>query len=236
MSEKPLIIPLNVRALGHCDYVSVWRAMQEFTAARTAAAPGILNPSLRSPTALAHPCAAETADELWLVEHPAVYTQGMNGKPEHLLDVGDVPLVQTDRGGQVTYHGPGQIVVYVLIDLRRRAQGKGGGVRQLVTLMEHAVIDLLTQYNIAAHTRRDAPGVYVHGKKIAALGLRVRHGCSYHGLSLNVAMNLAPFQRINPCGYAGLEVTQVCDEGGPDNLADVSAALLSCLKQYLNRF
>lgn len=164
---------------------------------------------------------ANAADELWLVEHPPVYTQGMNGKPEHLLDLGDIPLVQTDRGGQVTYHGPGQVVVYVLIDLRRR----GWGVRQLVGLLEQAVIDLLTGYGITAHTRRDAPGVYVQGKKIAALGLRVRHGCSYHGLSLNVAMDLAPFQRINPCGYAGLEVTQLCDEGGPDNLAEVTAAL-----------
>lgn len=204
-----MILPPNIRTLGRRDYVSTWRAMQEFTATRT----------------------ADTADELWLVEHPPVYTQGMNGKPEHLLDVGDIPLVKTDRGGQVTYHGPGQIVVYVLIDLRRR----GLGVRQLVGLLEQAVIDLLTGYGIAAQTRRDAPGVYVQGKKIAALGLRVRHGCSYHGLSLNVAMNLAPFQRINPCGYAGLEVTQLRDEGGVDNLADVSAALLSCLKQCLNR-
>ncbi len=206
-SEKPLILPLNVRALGYCDYEPVWRAMQEFTAARTAI----------------------TADELWLVEHAPVYTQGMNGKPEHLLDVGDIPLVQTDRGGQVTYHGPGQIVVYVLIDLRRR----GWGVRQLVGLLEQAVIDLLTSYGIAAHTRRDAPGVYVQGRKIAALGLRVRHGCSYHGLSLNVAMDLVPFQRINPCGYAGLEVAQVCDEGVADSLTDVSAALLACLQQRL---
>jgi len=208
-SEKPLILPLNVRALGRCDYEPVWRAMQEFTATRSAV----------------------TADELWLVEHPSVYTQGMNGKPEHLLDLGDIPLVKTDRGGQVTYHGLGQIVVYVLIDLRRR----GLGVRQLVDLLETAIGDLLTGYGIAAHTRRDAPGVYVQGKKIAALGLRVRHGCSYHGLSLNVAMDLAPFQRINPCGYAGLEVTQVCDEGGSDNLSDVSIVLLSCLKQCLNR-
>ncbi len=205
-----MILPLNIRALGRCDYEPVWRAMQEFTAARNAV----------------------TTDELWLVEHPPVYTQGMNGKPEHLLDLGDIPLVQTDRGGQVTYHGPGQIVVYVLIDLRRR----GLGVRQLVSLLEQAAIDLLTGYGITAYTRRDAPGVYVQGKKIAALGLRVRHGCSYHGLSLNVAMNLAPFQRINPCGYPGLEVTQVCDEGGADNAADVSAALLSCLKQCLDRF
>ncbi len=203
-----MILPLNVRALGRCDYASVWRAMQEFTAART----------------------LHAADELWLVEHPPVYTQGMNGKPEHLLDLGDIPLMQADRGGQVTYHGPGQVVVYVLIDLRRRKWG----VRQLVSLLEQAVIDVLTGYGIAAHTRRDAPGVYVQGKKIAALGLRVRHGCSYHGLSFNVNMDLAPFQRINPCGYAGLEVTQLCDEGRPDNLADVGAALLGCLQRRLH--
>ena len=202
-----MVLPLTVRALGRQDYVPVWHAMQAFTAARTSI----------------------TADELWLVEHPAVYTQGMNGKPEHLLDLGAVPLVQVDRGGQVTYHGPGQVVAYVLIDLRRR----GGGVRQLVGLMEDAVIDLLTGYGIAAHARRDAPGVYVQGKKIAALGLRVRHGCSYHGLSLNVAMDLAPFRRINPCGHAGLEVTQVCDEGGPDHLAEVTAALSGCVQRRL---
>ncbi len=205
-----MILPLNIRALGRRDYESVWRAMQEFTVSRT----------------------LHAADELWLVEHPSVYTQGMNGKPEHLLDLGDIPLMQTDRGGQVTYHGPGQVVVYALIDLRRRRWG----VRQLVGLLEQAVVDVLTGYGIAAHMRRDAPGVYVKGKKIAALGLRVRHGCSYHGLSFNVNMDLAPFQRINPCGYAGLEVTQLCDEGGPDNLADVGAALLSCLKQCLDRF
>lgn len=202
-----MILPPNIRTLGRRDYVPTWRAMQEFTATRT----------------------ASTTDELWLVEHPPVYTQGMNGKPEHLLDLGDIPLVQTDRGGQVTYHGPGQIVVYVLMDLRRR----GWGVRQLVGLLEQAAIDLLTGYGITAHTRRDAPGVYVQGKKIAALGLRVRHGCSYHGLSLNVVMDLAPFQRINPCGYAGLEVTQLCDVGGSNDIAQVSAALLECMRRCL---
>lgn len=203
-SEVPNVV---VRDLGYCDYLPVWHAMQKFTAART----------------------EDTADELWLVEHPPVYTQGMNGKPEHLLDPGTIPVIQADRGGQVTYHGPGQAVVYVLVDLRRR----GWGVRQLVGFMEQAVIDLLADYGITAHARRDAPGVYVENGKIAALGLRVRRGCSYHGLSLNVAMDLEPFQRINPCGYAGMEVAQVSDLGGQGDLGAVSYALLRHLGRYL---
>ncbi|MEQ6340579.1 MAG: lipoyl(octanoyl) transferase LipB [Gammaproteobacteria bacterium] len=203
-SEMPKVV---VHHLGYRDYLPVWHAMQEFTAART----------------------EDTADELWLVEHPPLYTQGMNGKPEHLLDPGAVPVTQVDRGGQVTYHGPGQAVVYVLVDLRRR----GWGVRQLVGFMEQAVIDLLADYGIPAHARRDAPGVYVGNSKIAALGLRVRRGCSYHGLSLNVAMDLEPFQRINPCGYAGMEVTQVSDLGGPGDLGEVSDALLRHLGRHL---
>lgn len=203
-SEAPIVV---VRHLGHCDYLPVWHAMQEFTATRT----------------------EDAADELWRVEHPPVYTQGMNGKPEHLLDPGAIPVIQVDRGGQVTYHGPGQAVIYVLVDLRRR----GWGVRQLVGYMEQAVIDLLADYGIPAHARRDAPGVYVGNSKIAALGLRVRRGCSYHGLSLNVAMDLEPFQRINPCGYAGMEVTQVSDLGGPGDLGEVSDALLRHLGRYL---
>jgi lipoyl(octanoyl) transferase len=203
-SEVPNVV---VRDLGYCDYLPVWHAMQKFTAART----------------------EDTADELWLVEHPPVYTQGMNGKPEHLLDPGTITVIQVDRGGQVTYHGPGQAVVYVLVDLRRR----GWGVRQLVGFMEQAVIDLLADYGITAHARRDAPGVYVGNSKVAALGLRVRRGCSYHGLSLNVAMDLEPFQRINPCGYAGMEVTQVSDLGGPGDLGAVSDALLRHLGRHL---
>ncbi len=203
-SEMPNVV---VRHLGYRDYLPVWHAMQEFTATRKEGA----------------------SDELWLVEHPPVYTQGMSGKPEHLLDPGAIPVIQVDRGGQVTYHGPGQAVVYVLVDLRRR----GWGVRQLVGLMEQAVIDLLAYYGITAHARRDAPGVYVGNSKIAALGLRVRRGCSYHGLSLNVAMDLEPFQRINPCGYAGMEVTQVSDVGGPGDLGAVSDALLSHLGRHL---
>jgi lipoyl(octanoyl) transferase len=176
---------LLVRELGRREYVPVWQAMQSFTDHRD----------------------ADTGDELWLVEHPPVFTLGLNAKAEHLLDAGDIPVVQVDRGGQVTYHGPGQIVVYALLDLRRL----GLGPRQIVTALERGVIDLLAEQGIAAVGRRDAPGVYVDGAKIAALGLRVRRGCCYHGLSLNLAMDLEPFSRINPCGYPGLQVTQLSD-------------------------
>ena len=172
-----------VRPLGRQDYVPVFEAMQSFTAARGSA----------------------TADELWLVEHPPVFTQGLAGKPEHLLATGDIPVVQTDRGGQVTYHGPGQVVMYPLIDVRRAQVG----VRALVALLEQSVITLLAEWGIRACARPDAPGVYVNGAKIASVGLRIRHGCSYHGLSLNVAMDLEPFQRINPCGFSNLPVTQL---------------------------
>jgi lipoyl(octanoyl) transferase len=176
---------LLVRELGRREYVPVWQAMQSFTDHRD----------------------ADTGDELWLVEHPPVFTLGLNAKAEHLLDAGDIPVVQVDRGGQVTYHGPGQIVVYALLDLRRL----GLGPRQMVTALERGVIGLLAEQGIAATGRRDAPGVYVDGAKIAALGLRVRRGCCYHGLSLNLAMDLEPFSRINPCGYPGLQVTQLSD-------------------------
>ena len=148
---------------------------------------------------------ANTADELWLLEHPPVFTLGRNGKPEHVHDTGDIPVIQVDRGGQVTYHGPGQLVAYVMLDLNRR----GMGVQSLVRLLEQAVIDLLADYSVEAGRREKAPGVYVDGCKIAALGLRVRRGCSFHGLSLNVDMDLTPFSMINPCGYEGLEVTRM---------------------------
>ena len=174
-----------VQQLGLRDYQSVWRDMQKFTAER----------------------GPETADEIWVTEHPPVYTLGLNGKHEHVLQIGDIPLVETDRGGQVTYHGPGQLVVYFLADLRRLAMGP----RQAVTLLEDAIIAILSQYGIRAEAKADAPGVYVEGKKIGSLGLRIKRGCSYHGLSLNNAMDLAPFRNINPCGYAGLEVTQLAD-------------------------
>ncbi len=170
-----------------------------------------------------------TADELWLVEHPPVFTVGLNGKPEHLLAPGDIEVIQVDRGGQVTYHGPGQIVVYLLLDLRRRHLG----VRQLVNTMEQAVIDLLAAHDINGIARTDAPGVYVDEAKIAALGLRVRRGCSYHGLSLNVDMDLTPFGRINPCGYAGLAVTQLRTLGVPAAMDEIAEQLLDILNRHL---
>ncbi len=176
-----------LRWLGSVDYEPTWRAMQAFTDARDAGTP----------------------DEIWFLEHAPVFTQGLNGRPEHLLSTGDIPVVGIDRGGQVTYHGPGQLVVYPLIDLRRR----GIGVRQLVIALEDAVIALAAQHGIVASGRRDAPGVYVAGRKLASLGLRVRRGCSYHGLALNVDMDLEPFGRINPCGMAGLAMTQLADFG-----------------------
>ena len=188
-----------VRRLGRVEYEPTWRAMQDFTAQRT----------------------ADTPDELWLLEHPPVYTQGQAGKPEHLIAVTDIPVVPIDRGGQITYHGPGQVVVYVLVDLRRR----GYGIRELVTRMEQAVIDVLAAHGVKAERQAGAPGVYVDGAKIAALGLRVRHGCTYHGLAFNVDMDLAPFAAINPCGYAGMRVTQCRDLGMKLSLAEAGQAL-----------
>ena len=167
----------------------------------------------------------DTPDQLWVVEHDPVFTLGQAGKPEHVLAAGDIPVVQVDRGGQVTYHGPGQIVVYPLLDLRRL----GIGVREYVCRIEQAIIDTLDEWNIAAERQEGAPGVYVAGAKIAALGIRVRRGCTFHGLSFNVAMDLEPFHRINPCGYAGLQVTTVMDLGGPSSMADVTAVLLDNL-------
>lgn len=176
-----------IRELGEQSYKPVYLAMAAYTRHRN----------------------ADSLDELWVVEHPPVFTQGRNSKAEHLLETGDIPVIDIDRGGQVTYHGPGQIVVYTLIDLPRA----GLGVRDLVNTIENSVISLLADYGINASTRTDAPGVYIEGAKIAALGLRVKHGCSYHGLSLNVDMNLEPFSCINPCGLPGLEVTQLSELG-----------------------
>lgn len=198
---------LLIRPLGHQPYEPVWRRMQEFTNRRAAA----------------------SDDEIWLVEHEPVFTLGMNGKLEHLLKAGDIPVIHIDRGGQITYHGPGQLVAYLLIDLKRRKLG----VRALVEHIEQAVIELLADCGIEARGRRDAPGVYVDGRKIAALGLRVRRGCSYHGLALNVNMDLAPFSRINPCGYKGMQVTQLADLGGPDNITTVAPALCAGLARQL---
>lgn len=195
--------PLQVRRLGRRAYEPVWRAMQRFTDAR----------------------GPDSADELWLLEHERVYTLGQAGRPEHVLAAGDIPVLAVDRGGQVTYHGPGQIVAYPLLDLRRL----GIGVRELVHRLEQALIDTLAGFGIAAERRAGAPGVYVGAAKVAALGLRVRRGCSFHGLAFNVAMDLEPFARIDPCGYRGLAVTQVLDLGGPASLAVVEASLVASL-------
>ena len=172
---------------------------------------------------------AASDDEIWFVEHPAVFTQGQAGKAEHLLMPGDIPVVQSDRGGQVTYHGPGQLVVYFMLDLQRL----GYGIRSLVTRLETAIVETLAGYAISAYPRRDAPGVYVDGKKIASLGLRVRNGCCYHGIAINVNMDLSPFARINPCGYAGLEMTQLSALGGPDQISLVAADLQPQLLRLL---
>jgi lipoyl(octanoyl) transferase len=187
-----------LRRLGRVDYAPAWHAMQAFTDARDSATP----------------------DELWFLEHSPVFTQGLNGKPEHLLATGDIPVVGIDRGGQVTYHGPGQLVMYALIDLQRRRIG----VRELVIALENAVIALAACHGVKASGRREAPGVYVRDRKLASIGLRVRRGCSYHGLALNVDMNLEPFRRINPCGMAGLAMTQLADEG---IALDIDAATLA---------
>lgn len=201
-SEAPLI-----RWLGRVDYESTWREMQSFTDSRD----------------------EHTRDEIWCLEHPPVFTLGMNGKPEHVLAAGDIPVVKIDRGGQVTYHGPGQLVVYPLLDLRRLQLG----VRELVVALENAVIATVAHWGIAAIGKRDAPGVYVDGRKLASIGLRIRRGCSYHGLAMNIAMDLQPFKRINPCGFAGLQVTQVSELGGPANVQAIAESLSEHLLRAL---
>ncbi|MDP8162756.1 lipoyl(octanoyl) transferase LipB [Pasteurella skyensis] len=181
---------LIVRQLGICDYQQTWQKMQQFTDNRD----------------------EKTTDEIWLVQHPAVFTQGQAGKPEHLLNPTNIPVVQSDRGGQITYHGLGQQIMYVLIDIKRhKAEGRELNVRQLVTALEQAVVKTLADYGIEAYPKADAPGVYVNEKKICSLGLRIRKGCSFHGLALNINMDLSPFQNINPCGYTGLEMCQLKD-------------------------
>lgn len=172
---------------------------------------------------------ADTLDEIWLLQHPPVFTLGQAGKPEHLLRSSDIPLVRIDRGGQITYHGPGQLVAYLLVDLKRR----GYGVRELVSRMEQSVIDVLAEYGVSATRTAGAPGVYVGGAKIAALGLRVKRGCSYHGLALNVDMDLAPFSYINPCGYQGMAVTQTRDLGVAATPAQLGAVLVAHLTQQI---
>lgn len=200
--------PLVVRNLGLVEYQPVLEAMRSFTAERT----------------------AETADEIWLLQHPRVFTQGQAGKAEHVLAPGDIPVIKVERGGQVTYHGPGQLVAYVLLDLRRL----GIGVRDLVTAMEQALVTTLATYDVSAAPRADAPGVYVGTAKIASLGLRIRGGCSFHGLALNVDMDMEPFRRINPCGYAGLAMTQLREHTAQAlALEEVGDRLLQALRDQL---
>ena len=200
--------PVVIRHLGCVPYEPTWHAMQNFTQTRDADSP----------------------DEIWLLEHPRVFTQGQAGKAEHILAAGDIPVVQVDRGGQVTYHGPGQLVAYILVDVRRAGQG----VRDLVSRIENTLIDVLSQYGVAAEAKPDAPGVYVAGNKIASLGLRIRRGCSFHGLALNVDMDLQPFHRLNPCGYAGLKMTQLRDEIQQSvDLSEVSVRLRDALVLHL---
>lgn len=199
---------LVVKLLGQRDYLPVWQAMHDFTDTRN----------------------ENTLDEVWLVEHNPVFTQGQAGKAEHILNPGDIPVVQSDRGGQVTYHGPGQLVTYFLIDLRRKKLG----VRELVTHIENMVIRTLKHYHIESAARPDAPGVYVENKKICSLGLRIRKGCSFHGLALNINMDLSPFLRINPCGYQGMEMIQVSQLGGPDDISSVSQQLIKELVELLD--
>jgi lipoyl(octanoyl) transferase len=204
---------LGVRFLGKdLDYQLVWQAMKDFTDTRT----------------------ANTPDEIWLLEHPPVFTQGQAGKPEHLLFTGDIPVVQADRGGQVTYHGPGQLVAYIMADIKRLNIGP----RELVSKIEQSLIDLLDEYQVTAYPKKDAPGVYVNESKIASLGLRIRKGLSFHGLSLNIDMNLEPFERINPCGYAGMKMTQLADLVAGDQsqlitIEAISQKLVTQLKKHM---
>lgn len=207
-------LPL-VKFMGAVDYQSTWHAMQHFTARRT----------------------TNTRDEIWMLQHPSTYTQGQAGKPEHLLKANhtissqQIPVVQIDRGGQITYHGPGQIVAYLLLDLRRWQIN----VRQLVRLMEQSVIDVLAEYSVLAQGREDAPGVYVDNAKIAALGLKIKNGCCYHGLALNIDMDLSPYAAINPCGFAGLQVTQARNLGVQASLAEIEQQLAHCLLTLLQQ-
>jgi lipoyl(octanoyl) transferase len=204
--RQPADDRLWIRRLGLADYEPTWHAMQSFTDARD----------------------ADTPDQLWLVQHPPVFTQGQAGKAEHVLAPGDIPVIQVDRGGQVTYHGPGQIVAYPLVDLRRR----GIGVKDFVHRIEQAIIDVLADYGVSGERVAGAPGIYVGGAKIASLGLRVRRGCTFHGLAFNIDMDLEPFQRINPCGFAGLQVTQL-SAFTPVEAGEVEAHLVESLAEGL---
>ncbi|MGB5444865.1 MAG: lipoyl(octanoyl) transferase LipB [Psychromonas sp.] len=199
---------LRLRYLGVQDYLTSWQAMSDFTSQRD----------------------ANTVDEIWLVEHPPVFTQGIAGKAEHIIGQSEIPVVQSDRGGQITFHAPGQLVVYLLINLRRKSLN----VRSLVTIMEDSIIDLLADYNVTAAAKVDAPGVYVDGKKIASLGLKIRKGCSFHGLALNVDMDLSPFLKINPCGYAGLEMTQCKAQGIALSVTELAPLLIEKMNNKLD--
>ncbi|RUO31390.1 lipoyl(octanoyl) transferase LipB [Aliidiomarina sanyensis] len=199
---------LVIRQLHDMPYEPVWRSMQAFTDARD----------------------EHALDELWIVEHPPVFTQGQAGKAEHLLAPGDIPVVPVDRGGQVTYHGPGQLVVYFLLDIRRRKIG----VRELVTAIESSIVDVLKSYGIESAPRADAPGVYIGEEKVCSVGLRIRRGCSFHGLAMNVNMDLSPFLRINPCGYAGMVMTQTSAHGGPTSVKEAADKVVAAFAQQLN--
>ena len=200
---------MKVLNLGLQDYHQTWEAMKRFTQLRT----------------------IDSEDELWIVEHPRVFTQGISSKAQHLLSTSDIPVVKSDRGGQITYHGPGQVIVYCLIDLKRL----NIGVKKMVSIIEQSIISLLKRYDIDSHTIDGAPGVYVDEAKIAALGLKVKNGKTYHGLSLNVAMDLSPFEQINPCGYAGLKVTQLSDLVDNINLEQISQELTQLLIAHVTR-
>jgi len=203
MSSNDII----VRHLGLVDYQETWQAMKDFTKKRD----------------------ANTPDELWLLEHHPVYTQGQAGKPEHILNAGSIPVIQTDRGGQVTYHGPGQLVIYLLLDLKRM----GIGIRDLVTLLESTVIEFLAKHHITAVARADAPGVYIDNAKIASVGLRVSRGCTYHGLSFNLDMDLEPFSRINPCGLLNISVTHFVDHSSKESVLNAKEHIESRLLEQL---
>lgn len=196
-----------IRNLSQQDYSTCWQAMKSFTNNRS----------------------DMTDDEIWLVEHPPVFTQGQNGKPEHFIQTHQIPVIQSDRGGQVTYHGPGQLMVYTLVDVKRKKLN----IRQLVSALEQSVVQMLQDYQIQAAAKCDAPGVYVNNRKICSVGLRIRRGCSYHGLALNIAMDLQPFSYINPCGFSGLEMTQLSELAGPQKTAEVATQLLKYLKVNL---
>ena len=198
---------LLIRQLGRQPYQPVWQAMQDFTDKRD----------------------EHTRDELWVLEHEPVFTQGQAGKAEHILAPGDIPVVQVDRGGQVTYHGPGQLVVYFLLDIRRRKVG----VRQLVNTIEDTIVALMANYGVVAAAKADAPGVYVQGDKLCSLGLRIRKGCSFHGLALNVDMDLSPFARINPCGYAGMQMVQTKSLNGPQDVTDAATQVTQIFAELM---